>query len=161
MADEVAIARYRRWYRRLLRFYSRPYRERFAESMEQTFNDLCRERAAAGNGLFAFVLWTFVETSAGIFREKATSIMRCAMTQDSTLFLKTVKYSAIALSALMVAGIATLMVLSRGKGEDITGIVAPALLITIASSVVATVAAVFQKRVQKAINTKSKNESTV
>jgi hypothetical protein len=158
MANERTIARYRRWYRKLLRFYSRPYRERFAEGMEQTFNDLCRERAGAG-GLFRFVLWMFVETSAGIIRENATSIMWCAMTQDSTLFLKTVKYSAIALSVLMVAGIATLMVISRGKGEDITGIVAPALLITIASSVVATVAAVFQKRVQKAIDIQSKNES--
>jgi O-antigen/teichoic acid export membrane protein len=83
------------------------------------------------------------------------------MKQDSTQFLKTVKYSAIALSALMVAGIVTLMVLARGKGEDITGIVAPALLITFVSSVVATAAAVFQKRVQKAIDIKSKNDLTV
>jgi hypothetical protein len=75
MADEHAIARYRRWYRKLLRFYSRPYRERFAESMEQTFNDLCRERAAAENGLFAFVLWMFVETSAGIIRENVRFII--------------------------------------------------------------------------------------
>jgi hypothetical protein len=37
--------------------------------MEQTFNDLCRERAAAGEGLVGFVLWMFVETSAGIIRE--------------------------------------------------------------------------------------------
>jgi hypothetical protein len=161
MANEHAIARYRHWYRKLLRFYSRPYRERFGDSMEQTFNDLCRERAESGEGLRGFVLWMFVETSAGIIREKATSIMRCTMKQDSTLFLKTVKYSAITLSALMVAGIVTLMVLSRGKGEDITGIVAPALLITFASSIVATVAAVFQKRVQKAIDIKSKNDLTV
>ncbi len=159
MAHEPAIARYRHWYRKLLRFYSRSYRERFAESMEQTFNDLCRERASAEEGLSGFVLWMFIETSAGIIREKATSIMRCTMKQDSTLFLKTVKYSAIALSVLMVAGIATLMVLSRGKGEDITGIVAPALLITFASSVVATIAAVSQKRVQKAVDIESKNES--
>jgi hypothetical protein len=69
MADEHAIARYRHWYRKLLRFHSRPYRERFAESMEQTFNDLCRERAQAGRGLAGFVLWLFVETSAGIIRE--------------------------------------------------------------------------------------------
>jgi len=55
----------------------------------------------------------------------------------------------------MVAGIVGLMVLSRGKGEDITGIVAPGLLITFLSSVVATVAAVFQKRVQQAIDLKS------
>jgi DUF2975 family protein len=79
------------------------------------------------------------------------------MKRDSTLFLKAMKYCAITLGALMVAGIATLMVLSRGKGEDITGIVAPALLITLASGVVATVAAVFQKRAQKAMDIKSEN----
>ena len=72
-----------------------------------------------------------------------------------------IKYSAVTISLLMVAGIATLMVLSRGKGEDITGIVAPALLITFLSSVVATVAAVFQKRVQKVKDIKSENDLTV
>ena len=79
------------------------------------------------------------------------------MQQDATT-LKYIKYAAVAISGLMVAGIATLMFLARGTGEDITGIVAPALLITFASSVVATVAAVFQKRVQKPIDTKSKND---
>ena len=54
----------------------------------------------------------------------------------------------------MVAGIAALMVLSRGKGEDITGIVAPALLITILSGLAAIVAGILQKRVEKAIDTK-------
>jgi hypothetical protein len=156
MADEHAIARYRNWYRKLLRLYSKPYREQFAESMEQTFNDLCRERASAGDGMLSFVLWMFAETSAAIIREKAISIARCSMKEDSTQFLRAVKYSAIALAGLMVAGIVTLMVLSRGTGEDITGIVAPALLITIVSSVVAIIAAVFQKRAQKAIDIKSK-----
>lgn len=80
------------------------------------------------------------------------------MEQDSTLFLKLVKYSAITLGALMLAGIVTLMVISRGKGEDITGIVSPALLITFVSGVVATVAAVFQRRVQKAIDGKLDKE---
>ena len=75
MADEHAIARYRYWYRKLLSFYSRPYRERFAESIEQTFNDLCRERAEAGEGLFGFVLWVFLETSAAIIRENVGFIM--------------------------------------------------------------------------------------
>ena len=73
------------------------------------------------------------------------------MQQDSTT-LKYIKYAAVTISGLMVAGIATLMFLTRGKGEDITGIVAPALLITFASSVVATVAAVLQKRTQTAID---------
>jgi hypothetical protein len=43
--------------------------------MEQTFNDLCRERAQAGEGLFGFVLWVFVETSAAIIRENVRFIM--------------------------------------------------------------------------------------
>jgi len=70
--------------------------------------------------------------------------------------LKRLKYSAITISALMVAGIVALMVLSRGKGEDITGIVAPALLITIVSGFVAIVACILQKRRKKAIGTKRK-----
>jgi hypothetical protein len=73
--DQLAIARYRRWYRKLLRFYSKPHRERFGESMEQTFHDLCRERAEAGEGLFSFVLWALVETSRGIVRENGKSII--------------------------------------------------------------------------------------
>jgi hypothetical protein len=47
--------------------------------MEQTFNDLCRERREAGGGLLGFVLWTFAETSVGIVRESITFNM-----QDST-----------------------------------------------------------------------------
>ena len=70
------------------------------------------------------------------------------MQQDSTT-LKYIKYSAVTISGLMVVGIATLMVLARGKGEDITGIVAPALLITFLSSVVATIAAVVQRRMER------------
>jgi hypothetical protein len=75
MADEHGIERYRRWYRKLLRFYSKPHRERFAESMEQTFHDLCRERAGAGQGLGGFVLWMFLETLTGIIRENGRSLV--------------------------------------------------------------------------------------
>ena len=46
----------------------KPFRERFGEGMEQTFNDLCQKRKEAGKGLFAFALWAFVKTSAGMFR---------------------------------------------------------------------------------------------
>jgi spore maturation protein SpmA len=70
------------------------------------------------------------------------------MQQDLTT-LKYIKYAAVTISGLMVAGIATLMVLSRGTGEDITGIVAPALLLTFLSSIVAIVAAVLQRRLRK------------
>lgn len=43
--------------------------------MEQTFNDLCHERARAGEGLRSFVLWVFVETLVGIIRENGTGMM--------------------------------------------------------------------------------------
>jgi hypothetical protein len=113
------------------------------------FNDLCRERVKAEKGLFSLALWMFVETPTAIARKNATSSFRRLMKRDSTTSLKIVKYSAITVGGLMVAGIAALMVLSRGKGEDIAGIVAPALLITIISIVVATMAAVLQKRAQR------------
>jgi len=69
MSDDQTTARYRKLYARLLRLYPRAYRERFAEGMEQTFNDLCRERMRAGKGLVAFAAWVFGETFIGIARE--------------------------------------------------------------------------------------------
>jgi hypothetical protein len=65
----------------MLRFYPKSHRERFAECMEQTFNDLCREHTEADRGLFGFVLWVFVETSAGIIREH----MRLIIIQKSLI----------------------------------------------------------------------------
>jgi hypothetical protein len=75
MSDEHDIERYRQWYRKLLRLYSRPYRERFAESMEQTFCDLCRERAEAGRGVAGVVLWMYCETFAGILKDNIRSTL--------------------------------------------------------------------------------------
>lgn len=63
--------------------------------------------------------------------------------------LKVVKYGAIGVAALMLVGIGVLMFITYGTGEDITGIVAPALLVTIVSSIVAMVAAVSQRRAQR------------
>jgi hypothetical protein len=65
----MSTAGYRRWYARLLRLYPRAYRDRFAEGMQQTFNDLLRERRDTGRSLFGFVLWMYVEASIGIARE--------------------------------------------------------------------------------------------
>ena len=148
MASERFIQRCRRWYGRLLCFYPRTYRERFGESIEQTFNDLCRERAEERKGFLTFAIWTFAETCAAILKENAKYLTRSRMKQESGQSLKMIKYAALAVGALMVAGIGALMFLARGKGEDITGIVAPALLVTIVSGVVATVAAVLQRRAQ-------------
>ncbi|MEG4281348.1 hypothetical protein QUA62_28380 [Microcoleus sp. MON1_C1] len=73
--NERLIRRYRNWYAKLLRLYSKPYYERFGEGMKQTFTDLLRERAEEGRELFSYALWLFVETSAGIMREKITYII--------------------------------------------------------------------------------------
>lgn len=72
MAHKQSIRRFRNWYATLLRLYPKPYRERFAEPMEQTFNDLLQERAEQEKGLFGFVFWIFVETFVGIIRETLT-----------------------------------------------------------------------------------------
>ncbi len=61
---------------------------------------LIRERRQAGKGVFSLVLWTLGETFVAIIRENATRIRRGTMTQDSTHFLKTVRYSAIAVGIL-------------------------------------------------------------
>ena len=101
MASEPVIRRYRNWYAKLLRLYPKAHRERFGEGMEQTFNDLCRERVKAGRGLFRLALGVFVETLAAIIRENATIVMRSIMNRGSTLFLRLV-ISLIAIAALAV-----------------------------------------------------------
>src|SRR6202012_3044654 len=70
MAYEHSAQRYRQWYAKLLRLYPRSYREHLGESMEQTFNDICRERIDAGKGLFGFALWTFADTIVAIIKEE-------------------------------------------------------------------------------------------
>ncbi len=62
--------------------------------MEQTFNDLLRERAEEEKGLFGFALWMFVETFAGLIRENITvmimqnkSIIRIALATAFILLL--------------------------------------------------------------------------
>jgi hypothetical protein len=74
------------------------------------------------------------------------------MRDDALRVLKTVKYSAVAVVVVMMAGILTVMVLARGKtGDDgdIAGVVAPALLLTCVAGVVAAIAAVCQKRAKR------------
>jgi peptidoglycan/LPS O-acetylase OafA/YrhL len=73
MTINVAGQRYHACYAMLLRLYPRPFRERFAEGMAQTFRDLCREHSDAGRRLFGFALWIFFETMGGIVME---NIMR-------------------------------------------------------------------------------------
>jgi hypothetical protein len=55
-------------YKKLLTFYPRGFRERLGEPMEQTFNDLYKERYQERT-LFSFVSWMFAETGVGILKE--------------------------------------------------------------------------------------------
>lgn len=94
MADERAIRRYRSGYATLLRLYPKRYRERFAEPMEQTFNDLLRARAAEKKRLFAFAFRMFGETFTGAIREnmmaidtRHKSIVRIALVTASILLV--------------------------------------------------------------------------
>ena len=100
MASDRAIGRYRRWYARLLRLYPRPFRERFAEPMTQTFTDLCRERTDRDRGLHAFALGTFAETSTGVIRENLAH-----MTTQPMNYLRWVLITAavLAVPALLMA----------------------------------------------------------
>ncbi len=131
------------WYARLLRLYPARFRDRFGEGLEQTFADLYRERAVTGRSLAGFLLWAFSDTFIAILTQHLNNMRSPFMTAR---LLKTVRVTAIALGTLMVLGIITVMILARGTGEDITGVVAPALLLTIVSVVVATVTFVLQKR---------------
>ncbi|RPJ28108.1 MAG: hypothetical protein EHM33_05595 [Chloroflexi bacterium] len=59
-------------YKKLLTLYPRAFKEVLEESMEQTFNDLYKERQIE-HGWFSFVLWTFSETAIGIVQENILS----------------------------------------------------------------------------------------
>jgi hypothetical protein len=71
------------FYKKLLAFYPKAFREQFGESMEQTFNDLCNERKQRAEQLsFGFLLWMFIETFAGIVKEHLINIKRGAAMEN-------------------------------------------------------------------------------
>src|SRR5262245_49649300 len=69
----------RRLYKRLLTLYPQTFREHLAESMEQTFNDLCTQIQQRRQGFPRFVIWTFAETAIGIVREHVLLIQEMYM----------------------------------------------------------------------------------
>jgi Protein of unknown function (DUF2975) len=79
---------------------------------------------------------------------------------NSVRALRTIKYCAVALVAMIAAAIAYLFIAIRGK-DDIAGGVAIAVVMTFISIVVATAAAVFEKLLQNAVNMKAENDLTV
>ena len=74
--------------------------------------------------------------------------------------LRYIKYCAITISILIVAGILISIAVFYGS-EDITGIIMLALISLFASSVIAIFAAILQRLLQKANDIKSENDLTV
>ena len=71
--------------------------------------------------------------------------------RDSVKSLRTIKYCAIALVAMIGAAVAYLFIAVRGK-DDIAGGVAMGTLLILASIAVATAAAVFERRLQNSLD---------
>ncbi len=108
MAYEHSARRYRNWYAKLIRFYPKPYRERFGKEMKQTFNDLLREHADEERGVFRGALWIFVETSAGIIKENINFITMQNITKRLSVW------------AVIVAAVLTIPLLAKAPwtGSD-------------------------------------------
>jgi hypothetical protein len=79
--------------------------------------------------------------------------------QATVKALRTIKYCAIAIIGFIVAAVACLFI--ARPGDDIAGGVFMGILITFASSVIATAAAVFERTLQSAVDIKSENDLTV
>jgi len=102
-------------YRKLIAFYPREFRDRLGESMEQTFQDLCNEKRQAEKELFGFILWTFIETAMGIFREHLLLISPGAIMQTT---LKTIGSSAFIGFLLIIPFMIMEVVNRRNFNED-------------------------------------------
>ncbi len=71
--------------------------------------------------------------------------------------LRTIKYCAIALAVLVAAAVAYLIIVVRGE-DDIAGGVAIGLFLIIVSTLGASAAAVFERRLQSGVDSRSKDE---
>ena len=79
---------------------------------------------------------------------------------NSVRALRTIKYCAMSLAAMIGAAVAYLFIAVRGK-DDIAGGMAMGLVMTFISVVIATAAAVFEKLLQSAVDMKAENDLTV
>ena len=80
--------------------------------------------------------------------------------QRSVKALRTIKYCALILIAFIAGAEAYFFIIVRGK-DDIAGGVMIGLLLIFVSAVIATIAAVFERIVQNAVDIKSENDLTV
>ena len=96
-------------YRKLLALYPQTFKEQLAESMERTFQDLWNEKQQSKRELFGFLLWTFIETTIGIFREHLLLISPGGIMQS---VLKTFGSSAL-ISLLLILPLMIMEVVNR------------------------------------------------
>jgi hypothetical protein len=78
MHERASVGRYAAWYRSLLRLAPGAFRERFGESMEQTFIDLCEEqlRRHRSRSDLVFLVRLFGDTALAITKEHAVQTTR-------------------------------------------------------------------------------------
>ena len=79
---------------------------------------------------------------------------------ESVKALRTIKYCAITLIAMIAAAVAYLFIAVRGK-DDIAGGVAMGVVMMFISAVIGTAAAIFERLLQNAVDLKSENDLTV
>jgi hypothetical protein len=96
-------------YKKLLTLYPQEFKEQLGESMEQTFQDLWNEKRPTKKELFGFVLWTFIETATGIFREHLLLISSGEVMQP---ILKTIGSSTL-ISVLLILPFMIMEVVNR------------------------------------------------
>jgi len=80
--------------------------------------------------------------------------------QDTVKALRTIKYCALTIIAFVAVGV-VIFILMLGDKEDRPAGVFMSILITFASIVIATAAAVFERILQNAVDIKSENDLTV
>jgi hypothetical protein len=105
----------RAFYKKLLTFYPKTFKELFAESMEQTFHDLCNEKRQTKKELFSFILWMFIETAMGIFKEHLLLISLGDIMQT---ILKSLGLSAFLSFLLILPFVSMEIVNRRNYNED-------------------------------------------
>ena len=81
--------------------------------------------------------------------------------QRSVKALRAIKYCALTLVAFLFGAEAYFNIVQRAKGEDIAGGVMMGFFLIFVSGVIATVAAVFERLLQRAVEMRSTNDFTV
>jgi hypothetical protein len=101
-------------YKKLIKFYPQKFREQLAESMEQTFNDRYIEVRNTKQGLFGFTIWTFADTTIGIFREHLLLVYSGVAMQN---ILKTIGSPAL-ISLLLISPFIIMEIVNRRQFNE-------------------------------------------